>query len=70
MATDTEIEARVQAARKAAFEGAELAANASASLSDFEVSEGHSQAIALSSIALSLSAMATVLLASLDEDAR
>jgi hypothetical protein len=68
VSTNEELEARIAAARAAATEGRALAADAQHALA--RRSPEQSQAIALTSIAQSLSAMATVLLATIDEDAR
>lgn len=64
--TDLELAARIESARRAAGLGAVRAREAE----DLAAEGTENRAIALTSIALSLSAMATVLLATLDEEAR
>jgi hypothetical protein len=65
---EAELARRIEAARTAAVDGDERARQAEQRLADREAPD-LTQAIALTSIALSLSAMASVLLATLDDEA-
>lgn len=70
MSTDANLKARIDAARTSAVEGADLADRAHDLVEAATQEDLAIRPLALTSIALSLSAIATVLLATIDDEAR